>query len=449
MNKKHTIDMVNGPLMKNIIMFSIPVILQNFLQMVFNAADTIVVGKFAGDAALAAVGSTGSLCFMTVSLFFGLATGANVIVAQYIGAKEKENISKASHTAIMLSLISGAFLTVLGLCIARPMLELMNTPDSIIDLSTLYLRIYFGGIIFILVYNFGAAILRSKGDTKRPLYYLLIGGSINVVLNLIFVICLHWSVAGVATATVISNAIIAVLILIALMKDDDETKIIPSKLKLDGFMLKRIMQIGIPAGIQGMMFALSNILVQSSINSFNDSVIVAGNSAAANVESFVYIGMNFCVATLSFTSQNVGAKNHKRISKILADTMILDMIGALVLSLVVFFFGRQILGLYTNESAVVDAGMVRITWVALPLILNAVLDIFVNSLRGMGYSTVPTVMMILGICGIRVVWLTTVFKALGTLTSIYMCFPVSWAVTSLVLWGMWIYCYRKYLKNNS
>ncbi len=446
----HSIDMVNGHLFKNVIKFSVPLMITTLLQMCFNTADTIVVGRFAGDNALAAVGATGSLCFLMVTMFNGLAMGANVVIAKYFGAKDDEGVSKSVHTSMMLSLISGVILTIIGLIFAKPLLQMMSTPSSIIDLSVLYLRIYFSGAIFFLVYNFGAAVLRSKGDTKRPVYYLSVSGILNIILNLVLVIVFHMGVAGVALATTISNALSSVLVVLTLFRETDATKLHFSKFKLDKAISIDILKIGIPAGIQQAMFALSNLVVQSSINSFDSSVIVAGNSAASNIETFVYVGMTFSSATMTFISQNIGAGNYKAIKKITAITMLLNAGVAFLLGFIVWSFGTPLLGLYTSSAdsaQVISVGLVRITWVVFFLWLNAIMDVFIASLRGMGISTTPTITMIICICGLRLLWLFTVFPAHRTIETIYYCFPISWAVSSLVLGVMWWIAYRKFMKN--
>ncbi len=446
----HSIDMVNGHLFKNVIKFSVPLMITTLLQMCFNTADTIVVGRFAGDNALAAVGATGSLCFLMVTMFNGLAMGANVVIAKYFGAKDDEGVSKSVHTSMMLSLISGVILTIIGLIFAKPLLQMMSTPSSIIDLSVLYLRIYFSGAIFFLVYNFGAAVLRSKGDTKRPVYYLSVSGILNIILNLVFVIVFHMGVAGVALATTISNALSSVLVVLTLFRETDATKLHFSKFKLDKAISIDILKIGIPAGIQQAMFALSNLVVQSSINSFDSSVIVAGNSAASNIETFVYVGMTFSSATMTFISQNIGAGNYKAIKKITAITMLLNAGVAFLLGFIVWSFGTPLLGLYTSSAdsaQVISVGLVRITWVVFFLWLNAIMDVFIASLRGMGISTTPTITMIICICGLRLLWLFTVFPAHRTIETIYYCFPISWAVSSVVLGVMWWIAYRKFMKN--
>ena len=446
--RAQTMDMVHGPLLKNICIFAVPLMFTSFLQIMFNAVDTIVVGKFAGEVALAAVGATGSLCFLLTSIFNGLGTGSNVVIATLLGKADEERVQKAVHTSMTMATISGIFLALLGIFLSKPLLSMMSTPADIIDLSALYMRIYFVGAIFMLIYNFGSAILRSKGDTKRPLYFLGISGIVNLVLNLLFVISFDMSVAGVALSTVISQVLAAGLVCYTLMNENDIIRLDIRKLGMDWSIAWDIIKIGVPAGIQGMVFSLSNVVIQSSINSFDSSIIVAGNSAGANIEGFVYIGMTaFSQAAITFTSQNVGAKNYSRIMKIMLITLLLTTIGGFCIGFTVWYFGDFCLSFYTNEPAVIEVGMIRLTYVALLLVLNGILDIFVCSLRGMGHSTVPTALMILGICGVRLFWIWTVFPLHNTLDVIYMCFPISWVVTGIVQAMLWFYCYRKLMKS--
>lgn len=448
--QNYSIDMVHGPLLKNIFIFSVPLMFANFLQILFNAADTVVVGKFAGEAALAAVGATGSIVFLITAMFNGLSMGTNVIVARLIGLKDPERIEKAVHTSLCMGLVGGVFLTLFGLLFSGNLLSMISTPSDIIDLSKLYMRIYFGGSIFLLVYNFGASILRAKGDTKRPLYFLMISGVLNVVLNLFFVVVLKMSVAGVAIATVISQGVSAVLVCDALIKDTDETRLQINKLKIDMPTMIEVIRIGLPAGIQGMVFSLSNVVIQSSINSFDSSTIVAANSAASNIENFVYIGtMAFTQATVTFTSQNLGAGKIDSIAKIMWITLGLTAASAAFMGIFVCVFGNVFLGFYTNEAAVIQTGMIRLKYVALWLVLNGTFDVFVASMRGMGYSTLPTVLMLFGICGIRLMWIWTVFPQVGTLESIYVCFPISWSITLVIQGILWIWVHRHMLKTHT
>lgn len=439
-----SMDMVHGPLLKNIFIFATPLMLTSLLQMLFNAADTIIVGKFAGDLSLASVGACGSIIMLLTSLFNGLASGANVVIAQLFGKQDEKGVSCAVHTTMLLAIICGIGLTTIALFSSHFFLSLMSTPSNIIELSNLYMKIYLCGGTFLLVYNFGAAVLRSKGDTKRPLYFLMMSGLLNVVLNLLFVIVLHMDVAGVAIATVISQGVAALLIWLTLLQEKDATHLEIRELKLHMHWAKEILRIGIPAGLQGVVYSISNIVIQSSLNSFDSSVIVAGNSAAGNIENFVYIGMNaFAQATMTFTSQNVGANHKKSIKKILYITLFLSIISGFLVGFIAWFNGHFFLSLYTNEQAVIEAGQIRLTYVTLLLVLNGIIDVFIFSMRGMGYSTMPTILMLVGICGIRFIWLWTIFPIHRTLATIYLCFPISWSITCLILGLLWIRTYKK------
>ncbi|MBQ2583726.1 MAG: MATE family efflux transporter [Erysipelotrichaceae bacterium] len=441
---RKSMDMANGPLLKNILIFSIPLIFSNILQMFFNSADTIIVGKFAGDKALAAVGSTGSIVFLITSLFNGLATGTNVVVARYIGTGNKDKIKDSVHTSIALATAGGIVLTFIGLFFSKVFLRMMSTPEDFIDLSATYMRIYFMGVIFLLLYNFGSAILRSKGDTQRPLYFLLISGVLNIVLNFITVYFFHLSVIGAASATVASEALSAFLVLNVLFHEEDATRLDMKHLYFDKESILDIMRIGIPAGLSGAVFALSNVVIQSSINSFNSTDVVAGNAAGNNVENYVYIGyMAFTQATITFTSQCMGAGRFDRIKQIMVTTMAMVVVGAIIMGTAVYLAGPFVLRFYTDKPEVVAVGMVRIRLVASLLVLNGILDVFVNSLRGMGVSTLPTILMVVGICGVRLLWIYTMFPIHHTLESIYLCFPISWAVTSIVEFILWIIVYRR------
>lgn len=437
-------DMIHGPLIRNIFLFSIPMMLSNLLQIAFNAADAVVVGKFSGQQALAAVGSTGVIVNFMVALFNGLAIGSNIVIARQIGSGQKDRISASVHTSYFLAICGGVILTVLGLIGSSLFLNFMGTPSDIIDLAALYLRIYFVGSIPLLVYNFGAAVLRSKGDTARPTMYLAIGGVLNIILNLYFVIVLKMSVAGVAIATVISESVTAVLVTAQLMHETDSTRLELRKIRPHRDLVISIMKIGIPAGLQSMMWSISNIAVQSSLNTFG-STAVAGNSAAADVESFVYIGMGaFSQACITFTAQCAGAGEKERIRKILLLICALTMISSWSVGALAWLFGRFFLSLFTNDSAVIDMGMVRMWYVVFWLWLNGVLDVPASSLRGMGYSTAPTVAMLLGIVGVRLVYIMTVWKMNPTLQVLYTCFPLSWVITCVILFVLWHYLYCRF-----
>ncbi len=444
MHDHKSMDMVHGPLVRNILIFAFPLMLSNLLQIAFNAADTIIVGKFSGQAALAAVGATGSLINLIISLFNGLGISSNIVIARQIGRNEKERISASVHTAYFLAIAGGILLTVIGLFLSPVMLGFMGTPENIVDLSTLYLRIYFLGSLPMLIYNFGAAILRSGGDTARPTFYMMVSGVLNVILNLIFVIGLKLSVAGVAAATVISQTVSAVMITRALLRETGDLKLDFKKLMPDRELTGLIMKIGIPAGLQGMMWAISNVAVQSAINSFG-SIVVAGNAAAANIESFVYIGMGaFNQAAITFTSQNAGAGDKARIRRIFHTILVMIVAASWSVGALSWLFGRTLLSFYTNDPAVVDAGMVRMWYVVFWLFINGILDVPAASMRGMGYSSLPTVVMLLGIVGVRLVYIQTIWKANPTLEVLYFCFPLSWVITCILQYFFWRRCFKNF-----
>ena len=352
------VDMVQGPLVKNIIRFAMPVMLSALLEMLFNAADTIIVGKFSGQHALAAVGATGSIIFLITSLFNGLSSGTNVVIARYLGASENDKVQKAVHTAIFTALVGGIFVLAVGFLSTNAFLRGMSTPDDIIDSSALYMHIYWFGAPFILLYDFGAAILRSRGDTKRPFYFLTIAGILNVLLNLLFVIGFRLSVAGVAIATVLSQMMACFLMLRTLLTEEPLIRLYPKKIALHKEILLEIIKIGVPAGIQGLVFSFSNIVIQSEINKLG-SIVVAGNSAASNIENFVYIGMiGFSQAAITFTSQNLGAKKITRIKNTMLDTLLLNCVSTFLIALIITSFSGTFLSFYTNDMGVIEAGSI-------------------------------------------------------------------------------------------
>ncbi len=431
---KYEIDMCNGPILKKMLIFTIPLIFSSILQLLFNAVDVIVVGKFAGDNSLAAVGATSSLITLLVNLFVGLSIGANVLVARYYGAKQQKDLDETVHTAIMISLTGGLILTLVGVIGAPYFLKWMATPENILPLSTIYLRAYFVGMIPMLLYNYGAAILRAVGDTQRPLYYLIGAGIVNVSLNLLFVIVLKWDVLGVGLATTISQVVSAVLVLKCLLKGEGAIRIDRKQLRFYKDKLMRIMKIGLPAGLQGVLFAISNVIIQSSINSFGE-IVVAGSSAAANIEGFIYASMNAVYqANISFTSQNFGAGKRDRIHKILITALGIVLVIGLAMGTSCYFAGPQLLRIYTDSQAVVDAGMVRFSCIALPYVICGIMEVFVGSLRGMGYVLVPMVVSLIGACGLRLVWIATVFQIeqYHTIRMLYLIYPISWVITTVV-----------------
>ncbi|MDD6327308.1 MAG: MATE family efflux transporter [Lachnospiraceae bacterium] len=431
--KKYEIDMCNGPILPKLLAFTIPLMCSSILQLLFNAADIIVVGKFAGDDALAAVGSNTALINLLTNFFLGLSIGANVLVARFYGAKEEKETSETVHTAMLLALISGMILTLIGCFGARQILIWMQTPEEVLPLATTYLRIYFLGMTAMMVYNFGSAILRAIGDTKRPLYYLSFAGIVNFLLNLLFVIVFRMSVAGVGLATVISQCISAVLILRCMMKDNGETKLYLRKLRIYKKRFVKIIQIGLPASFQGIIFSISNVIIQASVNSFG-RIVVAGNSAAQNIEGFVYVSMNaFHQATISFTSQNVGAGKLDRINKILIWAETCVFVVGFALGNLAALFGRPLLSIFTQSAAVEDAGMKRIMVICTTYALCGMMDVMVGSLRGLGYSVMPTIVSLIGACGLRLLWIFTFFRIdkFHTLTSLYLTYPASWIVTTI------------------
>lgn len=430
--KTYEIDMCNGPLFKKLLLFILPLMLSGILQLMFNAADVIVVGRFAGSTALAAVGSTTSLTNLLINLFTGMSVGVNVLAARYYGAKQDKEMSETVHTAIVISVIGGVILTIIGVALARPLLTLMDTPEDVISHSVTYMRIYFLGMPVMLLYNFGGAVLRAIGDTRRPLFYLLFAGVINVVLNLLFVIGFHMGVAGVAYATIISQIVSAVLTIRCLVKSEGSFKLQFHKLKISWDKFGRIARIGLPAGLQGSLFSISNVLIQSSVNSFG-SIAMAGNTAATNIECFVFAAMNAVhQAAISFTGQNLGARKLDRISKILTECLILVALIGIVMGNAFVIFGEPLLGLYSSDAEVIAYGMRRILIICTTYCLCGIMDVIVGSIRGLGYAITPMIVSLLGVCAFRVVWIFTVFQWERSLETLYISYPVSWFMTAVV-----------------
>lgn len=430
MSSKYTMDMCNGPLLKKIILFAIPLMLSGVLQLLFNAADVIVVGRFTGNEALAAVGSTSSLINLLINLFVGVSVGANVLLGKHIGARDEENASKTVHTAVTFSLVVGIVMIFVGFFLSRPLLELMGTPEDVINLSVLYMRIYFVGMPTFMFYNFGAALLRAVGDTKRPLYFLTLAGIINVIFNLIFVIVFHMGVAGVALATIISEGISAFLVFLCLKGADGVLHLDHRSLSFHKDVAIQMMKIGLPAGLQGCIFSVSNVLIQSSVNSFG-SIAMAGNTASANLEGFVYNAMNSLYQTsLSFTSQNMGAKKYKRVDKILIECLVIVMIVGIVMGGGAYLIGTSLLSIYSSDPQVISYGLLRMSLICVPYFLCGMMDVFVGSLRGMGYSVMPMLVSLTGACLFRIVWIFTIFATNRSLFVLYFSYPVSWALTA-------------------
>ena len=434
MKKKYEIDMCSGSVFRKMLLFAIPLMCSSILQLLFNAADIVVVGRFAGDNALAAVGSNTALINLFTNLFIGLSVGTNVLTARYYGAKKEADLRETVHTSMLLSIYSGVILTIVGVVGARFLLELMKAPSEVIGLATLYLRILFLGMPSMMVYNFGSAILRAVGDTKRPLYYLLGAGIINVILNLFFVITCQMGVAGVGLATVISQTISAALVVRCLMQEKGGIQLELKALSISKDKLAKILKIGLPAGFQGTVFSLSNVVIQSAVNSFGP-IAVAGNSAASNIEGFVYMAMNtFYQATISFTSQNFGAKEYKRIYKILTAGEIYVIATGVILGNLAVLFGESLLHMYSSNAEVIVAGMARLRIICTIYALCGIMDVLVGALRGIGYSVIPMIVSLVGACGLRLVWIATVFQIpqYHSLTTVYLSYPITWTITLTV-----------------
>ena len=436
-------DMCSGPLLKKILIFTIPVMASGILQLLFNATDIIVVGRYAGKESLAAVGSTTALINLIINLFVGLSVGANVITAKYYGAGKEKDVSETVHTAILTAVISGIILVIIGIILATPLLRLMDSPEDVLGKSALYLKIYFLGMPAMMLYNFGSAVLRAVGDTKRPLYYLILSGSVNVCLNLISVICFGMGVAGVGIATVVAQYISAAMVVRCLIKEDGSYGINLSELRLTGSKLKEIMFVGIPAGMQGVVFALSNVLIQSSINSFG-SIAMAGNTAASNIEGFIYISMNsYNQTAISFTSQNIGGKKIERVGKILLICIGLVSMFGIILGFGAYFAGNTLLHIYSSDMEVIHYGLMRMRIICLTYFTCGIMDVFAGSVRGMGYSVMPMIISLIGACGLRIVWIYTIFKAHHTLTTLYISYPVTWVITICAYIVCYTICIKK------
>lgn len=438
--------MLEGPLLKYIISYTIPIILTSMLQLLFNAADLVVVGRFCGEISVAAVGNAGTVTSLIVNLFMGLSVGTGVTVAHALGANKSDNVHRAVHTALPAAVVSGAIITVIGLIFSKHLLQLMNTPDSVLALSDTYLKIYFAGTIFMMVYNFAAAILRAAGDTKSPLIFLSIAGIVNVVLNVIFVTLFDMNVAGVALATSISQGVSAVLVVITLMRREDICKLYLSKVRFYKTELLEMIRIGLPAGIQNSLFSISNVIIQTSINSFGD-IFMSGNAAAANIDSFLYVTVNgFHQTALNFIGQNIGAGQYKRAKKVLWSCLGCVIVVGFIMGTIIKLAGPFLLSFYIPDSPeAVTWGMVRLTCLCYPFLLGGLMDVSTGALRGMGSSTSPMIISVLGICGLRILWIYTIFQipAFHTPQCLYFSYAVSWGVTFLFQLATFFLVYRK------
>ncbi len=442
-SKKFEIDMCNGSIMDKLISFSIPLMISSMLQLTFNAVDIIVVGRFSGSDALAAVGATTALIAVFINLFIGISLGANVLAARFYATGKGQEMSDTVHTAILFAIFSGIFMTFMGLTLSPFALKIMGTPDHIIGQSTLYMRIYFLGMPFFMVYNYGASILRAVGDTKRPLIFLIVAGLMNTALNLILVIVFHLGVAGVAIGTVASQLVSGVLVLRCLYLSDGSYQFRFRKLTIKGAYLKQIFQVGIPAGIQSTVINISNALLQSSVNSFG-STAMAGYTAANNILGFLYFSVNAVTqACMSFTSQNYGLRKFKRMDRVLRDCMILSVGISLVMGGLAFFFGNQLLHIYTDQQKVVACGMEILSFTTTTYFFCGLMDLFPGALRGMGFSTVPMILSIIGTVGTRIVWIYGLFPSHRSLAFLFLSYPVSWIITILMQLVCFVYVRRK------
>ena len=440
--------MTSGPILGKVIMFILPLMASGILQLLFNAADVIVVGKFAGSLSLAAVGSTGSLINLIVNVFIGTATAANVLVSRYYGSQDHFQLSRCVHCSIGLSGVMGVMVCLIGFFFSTPILRLMNTDPEVLPLASLYLKIYFLGTPATLVYNFGAAILRAIGDTERPLRFLMISGVINVVLNLVLVIVFHLNVAGVAIATAVSQYVSAVLVIRCLIHTNGVYKLNVGSIRLHGDVVLQLLQIGIPAGLNSSVFSIANILIQSSINSFG-YVTMAANSAAANIDGFVYIAVNSVShAALSFTSQNYGAKQFQRIKRLILTCGGVVIVIGVIVGTLAYVFGPQLLSLYVsssdpNRDAIITTGMIRLRIICLTYCLCGVMDMLTGSLRGLGKSWTPMIISALGACVFRVVWIYTIFASFRSLDVLYLSYPISWIITPITQSIVLFFTYKK------
>ena len=434
--------MCNGSLMDKLISFSLPLMLSGILQLMFNAVDIVVVGRFAGSQALAAVGSTTALINVFTNLFIGVSLGANVLAARFFASEREKEMSETVHTAIALAIISGIIMTFIGLIFSRVALELMGTPEDVINQATLYMRIYFVGMPFFMLYNYGAAILRAVGDTKRPLAFLIVAGVTNALLNLFLVIVCHLGVAGVAIGTIASQLISCILVLRCLCKTEGSYRLYFSKLKIRSWYVKRIFQVGLPAGIQSTVINFSNVLLQSSVNSFG-SVAMAGNTAANNIFGFLYVTVNsFSQTCMSFTSQNYGVGKWKRMDKVLIECIMLSVGVTVVLGTCAYVFGPEILRIYTSDAPVIQCGEQILLYTTLTYFLCGLMDLFPGALRGMGYSAVPMVLSVIGTVGTRIIWIFGVFPRHRSLDVLFISYPASWLIT-IILQVICFYFVRK------
>ena len=443
-------SMLEGPLFPSIVRYTIPIILTSLLQLLFNAADLVVVGRFCGSVSVAAVGSTGAITNLMVNFFIGLSVGAGVSVAHGLGSREDTVVSNTVHTALPTAIVSGLILTIIGVAFSETFLRMMGTPDNVLPLSATYMQIYFGGITFSMVYNFCAAILRAAGDTKSPLLYLTIAGVVNVILNIFFVTVLHMNVAGVALATTLSQGISAALVTRALMKRTDACHLDLGQMRFHKAQLTKMLRIGLPAGIQASLFSISNVLIQSSVNSFGD-VFMSGSAASSNIEGFVYVSLNaFHQTAVNFIGQNAGARKYRRVYQTLWVCLGCVTVVGIVFGFTAWSFGRSLLSIYiTDSQQAIEYGMVRLAYICLPYFLCGLMDVSTGALRGLGASVVPMVISVLGVCGLRIFWIYTVFQVYHTPQCLFFSYTVSWIVTFLFQIAAFFLVCRKFPKEEN
>ena len=449
---RRSTNMLNGPLWSSLITYTIPIMLTSILQLLFNAADLVIVGRFSGSINVAAVSATGAITNLIVNLFIGLSIGAGVTVAHALGGNQAKEVHRTVHTALPTAIIGGLVLTVVGVVFSETFLVMMKTPENVLPLSAKYMRIYFCGMMFTMVYNFCASILRAAGDTKSPLLFLSLAGIINVFLNVVFVVIFHMTVDGVALATVISQAISAILVVAALMRRTDACKLSLRKMRFYKQPFFKIIRIGLPAGIQSSMFAISNVIVQSSINSFNSEALISGNGAAGNIEGFVFVLMNsFHQTAVNFIGQNMGAHQYKRIKKIFGLCLLYVSIAGFAAGFAVWHFGEELLGIYiTDSQEAIQYGLIRFNYIALPYFICGLMDVSTGSLRGLGASFTPMLLSILGVCGIRIMWIYTVFQIpqFHTPEWLYISYVISWLGTFIFQTAAFIYIYKKRVREH-
>ena len=448
---RRSTNMLSGPLWSSLITYTIPIMITSILQLLFNAADLVIVGRFSGSINVAAVSATGAITNLIVNLFIGLSVGAGVTVAHALGGNQTKEAHRTVHTALPTAIIGGVILSVVGVIFSETFLIMMKTPENVLPLSAKYMRIYFCGMTFTMVYNFCASILRAAGDTKSPLLFLMISGVINVILNIFFVVAFNMTVDGVALATIISQAVSAILVVIALMRRTDACKLSFKQMRFYKQPFLKIIRIGLPAGIQSSMFSISNVIVQSSINSFNSEALMSGNGAAANIEGFIFVLMNsFHQTAVNYIGQNMGAHQYKRIKKIFGLCLMYVAIAGFAAGFSVWTFGEKLLGIYiTDSQEAIQYGLTRFNYIALPYFVCGLMDVSTGSLRGLGASFTPMLLSILGVCGIRIMWIYTVFQIpkYHTPEWLYLSYLISWFGTFVFQTAAFIIIYKKQVRS--